>query len=60
MKPLLALLLGLVFALAGSAAAWHVLDGTSVLRDALSFPATGAVAIVCIVILGWAAKALKF
>ncbi len=60
MKLFSALLLGVLFSLAASAAAPFVFGGTDVLRNVLAFPAAGAVAIVCAVMAGWTAKALKF
>lgn len=47
-------------ALAASAAASIALSGTSVLRDVAAFPLAGVAAILCTVIVGWTAKALKF
>lgn len=60
MKPAHALALGVLGALAVSAATLLVLDGTGVLRDAAAFPAAGMVAILCTVLAGWLAKAFKF
>lgn len=60
MKPTRALSLGVFGALAASAAASIALSGTSVLRDVAAFPLAGVAAVVCTVIVGWIAKALKF
>lgn len=60
MKPTHALALGVLGALAVSAATLFALDGTGVLRDAAAFPADGMAAILCTVIVGWLAKAHKF
>lgn len=60
MKPTRALSLGVLGALAASAAASFALNGTGVLRDVAAFPLAGVVALLCAVIVGWTAKALKF